>query len=562
MFLNNLFSSSSERKTKPVVLVVCDGWGVAPDSDGNAIVKAKPKFFNEVMMSKFPNSILIASGESVGLPANVVGTSEVGHLTIGVGRVIDESLVRINRSIDDNKLSQNEAFIKASSHALSTGGKLHLIGMVSSGSVHSSIKHLYSLIDFAVSQHIPKIVLHLFTDGRDAPPTNGKSVLEALRERIAPYPSVTIGSISGRYFGMDRDARWERTQKVYEVLLGIEQQPLLIKNVIDYVSECYKNGQTDEFIPPARVEGDVVVNDNDSIIFFNFRADRARQLVMPFALRDFESINSIEWGFDIDQGNTNARKSSGPTFQRKKIVNNACVVTMTEYQSILTVSAVAFPPENITSSITEVFSKMGLRQLHLAESEKERMVSFYFDGLKNKLVENEDLKIVASPKVATYDLRPQMSASKIVGELRKALNKDIYSFVVINFANADMVAHTGNLKATISAIKTLDNALKDVWDVVRKFGGTMLMTADHGNAEELISYRARSYYFTSDSGEVNTEHSNNPVPFVIMKEEYFGNEKVKLDNGMLSDVAPTILSLMGIQVPEQMTGKNLLRLLN
>ncbi len=562
MFLDNLLSFSSEKKIKPVVLVVCDGWGVAPDSEGNAIVKAKPRFFNEVMMSKFPNSILIASGESVGLPANVVGTSEVGHLTIGVGRVIDESLVRINRSIDDNKLSQNEAFVKASAHALSTGGKLHLIGMVSSGSVHSSIKHLYALIDFAVSQHIPKVVLHLFTDGRDAPPTNGKSVLEAVRERIAPYPSVVIGSISGRYFGMDRDARWERTQKVYEVLLGVETPSTIIKNVVDYISECYKTGQTDEFITPVRAEGDVTISDNDSIIFFNFRADRARQLVMPFVLRDFESINSIEWGFDIDQGNTNARKSSGPTFQRKKILNNICVVTMTEYQSILTVSAVAFPPENISHSLTEVFSSLGYHQLHLAESEKERMVSFYFDGLKNKLVEKEDLKIVASPKVATYDLRPEMSAKKIVSELKRALGKDLYSFVIINFANADMVAHTGNLKATISAIKTLDNALKDVWEVVRKSGGTMLMTADHGNAEELISYRARSYYFTSDSGEVNTEHSNNPVPFVIMKEEFFDNPKVKLDNGMLSDVAPTVLSLMGIKVPEQMTGKNLLKIIN
>lgn len=557
--LEKIFKSDSKNTLKPLVLVICDGWGVAPISDGNAIEKARPSFYKNTMLSRFPNSLLIASGESVGLPANIVGTSEVGHLTIGVGRVIDESLVRINRAIVEKKLYQNMAINEAMSRSVSKGSKLHILGLLSSGSVHSSVNHLYALIDMALSMRVKNVVLHLFTDGRDAPPNDGKQVFMALREKIAQLSTVKLGSISGRYWAMDRDARWERIQRVYDTLTGGDPGVKTLDNLYEHIPQSYQNGQTDEFIEPARSnDPSVVVSDGDSLLFFNFRADRARELVMPFVVPNFESLNSIEWGFDIDQGNTKARISKGPTFTRKVILKDIYVTTMTQYQKQLPVDSVAFPPPTITSTMADCFAQSNLAQLHLAESEKERMVSYYFNGLRADRLPLEELRVVASPKVSTYDKKPGMSALKIASEFKKELNKNKYSFFIINFANPDMVAHTGNLEATIKAIKVTDKALSIIWNEVRKVDGIMAMTADHGNAEELVTFRVRSYYFTSEGGVTNTEHSNNPVPFVIMKNEFMDNKSYILLNGALSDVAPTLLSLLGMQVPKEMTGKNLL----
>ncbi len=551
--------NTPERKARLTVLVVLDGWGIAPPSQGNAIALAKTPNMNSFIAS-FPNTQLIASGESVGLPANVVGNSEVGHLTIGVGRVIDESLVRINRSIETGDFFSNDAFLKAVDHVRKNNSTLHIAGMVSSGNVHSSLKHLLALVDFCTRQKLPDVALHLFTDGRDAAPMDGLNVVTALEKTLTGSPNIHIATISGRYYAMDRDARWERTEAVYNAMtLGSEA---VFPSASTAISSYYSQAITDEFIPPTSIAQDKsslkLVNDHDSIIFFNFRVDRARQFAMSFILPDFEHLKGYEWGFDLDQGNTRKKVSSGSTFKRKKLISDLFSVTMTEYQSQLPASAIAYPHTTVEKSLAQVLSENNYTQLHLAESEKERMVTYYFDGLRTSRFTGEDVLIIQSPRVATYDKKPEMSVRQIAKEAVNVISRGKYDFIVMNMANPDMVAHTGNLQATIKGVEEVDAALGQVQKAVLEANGSMLITADHGNAEELITYNQSGFYFTSDSGSMNTEHSNNPVPFIVMNRELFQRGLV-MTKGNLSDVAPTILSLMGLGVPKEMTGANLLQ---
>jgi len=542
-----------------MVLVVIDGWGIAPPSGGNAISQAKTPNMT-MFLSKYPNTSLIASGESVGLPANVVGNSEVGHLTLGVGRVIDESLVRINRSIENGDFFENDALLKAAQHVRETGGTFHIGGMVSSGNVHSSIKHLYALIDFAKRQKLPQVRLHLFTDGRDAAPMDGINVIKQIEEAISAVPSIKIASIAGRYYAMDRDARWERTKQVYDAMtLGKGPQ---FASASAAMTSYYAQAITDEFVTPSIITSEgsppSIVKDNDSIILFNYRIDRPRQISMSFVLPDFEYLKGYEWGFDLDQGNTKSKTSKGPTFKREKIVQNLFFVSMTEYQRQLPVSAVAFPNHIVNDSLSEVLSKLSYSQLHLAESEKERMVTYYFDGLRTERFTGEEVTIVRSPRVPTYDKKPEMAVREITAKFKSAILSDAYDFIVLNIANPDMVAHTGNLKATVQAVEEVDKAIGIMHDLVMSKDGTMCITADHGNAEELLTYNQSGFFFTSETGSMNTEHSNNPVPFVIMNKAFVGaGQSVEMQKGALSDVAPTILALMKVPVPESMTGKNL-----
>lgn len=557
-----LFTFLKPKKTKknPVVLLILDGYGVAPSSLGNAISQAGTPVM-DALRAQYPSGKLIASGESVGLPANEDGNSEVGHLTIGAGRVINQSLVRIDKSIEDGNFYSNKAFTGAYEHVISNKSNMHIMGLISSGSVHSSASHLYALLEFCKRKKLSNVYLHLFTDGRDAPVKDGKKVIGELVDWIERNNTGIISTISGRYWAMDRDRRWDRTQSVYDLLvLGKGERA---ESVQEAIERSYNRNETDEFIKPTLIaqKGSEVVNinSNDAVIFFNFRIDRPRQLAMPFVLDNFENPKGFKFGYTPHDGGKTKRnkKDVGKTFRREKKLTNLFFVTMTEYQKELPVSAIAFPPPKITNTLSEVLSKNGKLQFHLAESEKERMVTFYFDGLREESVEGQDVEIVASPKVATYDRKPKMATPKLVKKLRKALKKRKYDFCVLNFANPDMVGHSGNMQATIKAIRIVDKALLEVSKMVLAVNGTLVVTADHGNAEELLTYPGTNFYYTTSKGSLNTEHSNNPVPIIIVSNSLKGNTK-KITGGSLADVATTILSIMGISAPTEMTGRDLL----
>jgi len=557
-------------KIKPIVLLVLDGYGIAPPSQGNAIHLAKTPNMDKYIKT-YPNSELIASGESVGLPANEAGNSEVGHLLMGVGRVIYQSLPRINMAIEDGSFYDNKAFLAALDHVRNHNSKLHIMGLASTGAVHSSIDHLWALLEFCRRNKLQKVYLHLFTDGRDAPPSDGAKVIEEIQERLDELGLGHIATISGRYFAMDRDGRWDRIKKAYDaIVLGKGVQA---SSAVDAVKQAYQNGQTDEFIEPTVIVQDSMttrlgphaakiagtVDDNDSVVFFNFRIDRPRQLSMAFCLQNFENLKVVDFGYVPDETRLDKKKKkekAGPTFKREKWPKNIFFTTMTEYQKNLPVSAVCYPPFMLDNSLPEVLSKSGLKHVHLAESEKERMVTFYFNGMKDVKYEGEEDVIIPSPSVGTYDKKPEMSVYKITKKFRKLLSKDRYHFFIINFANPDMVAHSGNMQATIKAVEHVDKAVSELVDAVLSKDGTVIITADHGNAEDLLTFPSTSYFITSSEGQINTEHSNNPVPVIVIDRKFQGNP-MKLPKGTLADLAPTILTMMGVPVPKEMTGKNL-----
>jgi 2,3-bisphosphoglycerate-independent phosphoglycerate mutase len=545
---------------KPTVLIVLDGFGIAPASDGNAITKAKTPNL-DMFYSTYPHTELIASGESVGLPANEEGNSEVGHLILGSGKVILQSLKRIGKSIEDETFYDKPAFLSAINHVTKYNSALHLMGLVSTGKVHSDIEHFYALLEFCRRKDIKKVYFHLFTDGRDAPPKEGVNIIREIDKRTKELKIGKIATISGRYYAMDRDMRWKRTQKAYEAIVsGVGPTS---PSPIDAVKSAYEAGKTDEFIEPTVIVEDgkpvATVDNDDAVIFFNFRVDRPRQLTMAFVMEGFEKIKEFEVEAGPDHDKKERTTVRGPTFKRKKWPKNLFFVTMTQYQKMIRVSAIAFPPIKAQVSLPKVLSDRGLRQLHLTESEKERMVTIYFDGLHEKRLAGEDVLIVPSPKVATYDKKPEMSVYKIVAELKKALEKNVYNFIVMNFANPDMVAHSGNIKATIKAIEHVDKALGEAAEQILAYGGALFVTADHGNAEELLTFPSKNYFFTTHEGKVNTDHSNNPVPLLVISNNFQG-KPLKLPRGTLADVAPTILTYMGMEVPDEMTGKDLLKL--
>lgn len=549
MIFNFFGNKSANTGIKPVVLLVLDGWGVAPVSYGNPIEQSKTPVIKE-LKATYPNGILIASGESVGLPANEVGNTEVGHLTMGAGRVILQDLKRINNSIFNQEFYQNAAFLSAVKHVEAHKSNLHIIGLIGQGNVHSSEEHLLALLQFCKNQSLHNVVLHLFTDGRDSPPKDAIKHINLIEQRMADLGVGKIGSISGRYYAMDRDLRWERTQKAYESI--VEGKGLKANSAAEAITAAYGRNETDEFIQPTVImDADKMnlVADNDAVIFYNFRIDRPRQLTLAFILKDMQGIGTNEI-----LSKEFAQKS---TFQRNKLLNNLFFVTMTEYQKTIPVSAIAFPPETVSNPLAKVLSDRNMSQMHLAESEKERFVTYYFNGLKEGRYPNEEVIIVSSPKVPTYDKKPEMSVYKLVSEFEKAIGKGKYNFFVMNFANPDMVAHTGNIKATKKALEYTDKAIAKVVKAVLRANGTLIITADHGNAEELITFPTQSFFFTTSQGSVNTDHSNNPVPVIVVKNEYKG-KNFQIPQGSLSDISPTILAMMNIEKPVEMTGKNLL----
>jgi len=544
---------------KPVVLLVLDGYGIAPASQGNAITQAKKPNIDSFASSYFRGE-LIASGESVGLPANEVGNTEVGHLSLGAGRTIFQDLVRINKSIKDESFYDNRALLQALDHVKKNNSKFHVIGLVGSGNVHSSVDHFWAIMEFCKKQNLTNVYLHLITDGRDSPPNEGIEVVQKIEERLKTMKIGTIATVGGRYFAMDRDKRWERIQKEYEALvLG---KGTSVSSAVEALKRSYAAKKSDEFVEPAVIktpEGKPVatIDDNDAVIFFNFRIDRPRELTMAFVLGNFESLTSFNFGDDPEQGGRREGQIEfGTTFKREKRPKNLFFVTMTEYIKNLPVSAIAFPKEIVPDGLGEVLARNGLKQMRLAESEKERFITYYFDGMKEERFNGEDVQIVPSPKVATYDKKPEMSVFGVVEEFKKALSRGVYHFFVINFANPDMVAHTGDIGATVKAIEFVDRAVSEVVRDTLVAGGTILITADHGNAEELLTFPTTTFFVTTSKGTVNTDHSNNPVPLYIIGDRFKGPRE--LPKGTLNDVAPTILGMMGVEKPAVMTGKNLL----
>lgn len=547
---------------RPVVLISMDGWGIAPPSHGNALTAAKlPNW--ESILKEYPNTSLIASGESVGLPANEVGNSEVGHLTMGVGRVIFESLLRINRSIADETFFRNPALTMAVDHVMAKNSTLHLMGLVGSGNVHSSVEHLYALLKLCKRLNVTKVVLHLFTDGRDAPPHDGVNVVSNIEYALKEAGIGKIASVAGRYYALDRDNRWERTQQAYEAITsGIGPRAT---SAVSAISDSYKAGKTDEFVEPTVIVKDgeepASVNDNDAVIFFNFRVDRPRQLTKAFVIPKPEFESGAFLRKEVGGSLGLKGQAPPPTFERKKVIKDLFFVTMTEYQEGVPVSAVGFPTESIDHPIGQIISENKMLQMHMAESEKERMVTYYIDGLRGVPFEGEDVKIIPSPKVGTYDHKPEMSLHALVREFLWALSQNKYHFFVLNFANPDMVAHSGKLQATIKAVEHVDWALGAMKKAVLTLDGAIFITADHGNAEELLTFDPSGFYYTTHDGSMNTEHSNNPVPFVMIENSYKGKTSA-LATGTLADVAPTILGYMKIPVPAIMTGRNLLKVEN
>lgn len=512
----------TRNKQKPVILIILDGWGLAPPGPGNAVFQAKTPNMDKFWAS-YPRAQLKTSGPAVGLPEGEMGSSESGHLTIGSGRIIYQDYSRISLSISSGSFFKNKAFLAACQKAKGNSSQLHLIGLLSSGSIHADKDHLYGLLYLAKGQNLKpeQVKLHIFTDGRDSHQKSAGSLLTELKRVLKQVGLGQIASLSGRYFAMDRDRHWERTLEAYNTLVSGTGNKA--NSAEEAINNYYQEDITDEFIPPTTLSNDKI-NDGDAIIFFNFRTDRARQLTRAFVEPNFYG------------------------FQRKKTLQNIFFVTMTEFEKGLPVSAVAFPPRKVDNALPRVISEENLRQLHIAETEKYAFVTYYFNGLIEKEVIAEDRILIPSPRVSTYDLKPEMSAYEITQKLEEKIEQRLYDFILVNYANPDMVGHTGILKAGIKACEVTDECVGKVVQIAFANDGICLITADHGNVEEMIDPK---------TGEVSTKHSLNPVPFIVVGKTWQGKQTTKPAGG-LADIAPTVLKILEIPKPEVMMGDALI----
>jgi len=545
-----------EGSSKLVLLVVLDGWGISAPGPGNPISQANLPNMKK-FMSAYPHTQLQASGDAVGLPPGEVGNTETGHLNLGAGRIVYQDLQRINMSIADGVFYENPVLIGAIDHARTNSSNLHLMGLIGAGGVHSNIEHLFALIELAHKHQFDRVFLHLFTDGRDSPPTAAKTYISRVREAMSRHGAGQIASISGRYWAMDRDMRWDRTAKAYWALTKGEGH--LFKTPEEAIDASYAEGKTDEFIEPSLMTDAAgkplsLIKANDSIIFFNFRIDRPRQLTRAFLFSDFSKAN-LPVGFDpylVKYQKTHLTVQTPVTepFDRGPRLENLYFATMTQYEKAIVEAGakVAFPPESVKLPLGAVIADAGLNQLRVSESEKERFVTFYFNGQQEAAFDGEERLIIPSPKVTTYDLKPEMSAREITENvLAKLKVQSRYQFVLVNFANPDMVGHTGNIGAAVKACEVVDECLGKLNDFIMAYGGCMLITADHGNVEEMID---------ATTGAIETEHSGNPVPFIVVSQKAMGNP-ITLTSGILADIAPTVLGLLGVSTPSIMTGRDL-----
>jgi 2,3-bisphosphoglycerate-independent phosphoglycerate mutase len=534
-----------------VVLLVLDGWGIGPNNPGNAIARANTPNMDSYW-TNFPHAQIGASGEAVGLPRGEDGNTLTGHLNIGAGSIIYQDLPRINMAIADGSFARTPAFQRAFQHVQQQGSTLHLMGLIGAGGVHSNIEHLYALLEACKQANLQQVMIHGFTDGRDSPPTSGIEYVQHVIDRTQELGVGQLASLTGRYYAMDRDKRWERIEKTYDALTlgtGIHTQ-----DPVAALQAQYDAGTTDEFVEPINVvnpDGSPrVIGDNDAVIFFNYRIDRPRELTKAFVERDFEAGTKHEWDpYSIKYDGSHLQEEeeeSAQTFQRQRVLQNLYFVTMTRYEEGLPVD-VAFPPQNIKDPLGKVLSDHGLRQLRMAETEKQKFVTYYMNGQSEQMFPGEKRVIYPSKGAKSYDDVPEMSAYEITAGMIDLLEADEADVVICNLANADMVGHTGNLEATIQACEILDDCISQIVNTVYARDGIVMITADHGNAEELINNR---------TGERDTEHSIYPVPLMIISPQ-FENNPVTLPSGILADVAPTMLKLMGIEKPRSMSGRAL-----
>lgn len=506
---------------KLTALIILDGWGIGPDYFGNAIKRARTPNY-DLLIRKYPNTTLSASGYDVGLPKGQMGNSEVGHLNLGAGRIVYQDFTRITKSIEDNEFQNNQAINNAINHAILNNTTLHLMGLLSDGGVHSHNTHLYSLIKLAKDKGVEDLQIHCFTDGRDVLPASAINYIKELQKKIKEIGIGHIASIMGRFYAMDRNNRWERVEETYNALVNGKAE--IYDNPVDAIRNSYSDNVTDEFIKPIMLKDEIgelgTIKNNDAVIFYNFRPDRARELTRAFVDDDFKH------------------------FYREKL--NLKFVCMTQYDKTIKDVEVAFHTHLIKNTLGEYLSDNGLKQLRAAETEKYAHVTYFFNGEMEEPFKHEVRILIPSPPVATYDLKPEMSACELKSMVLEEMEKEIYNVMIINFANPDMVGHTGDIDAAIKAVEAVDKCLGELINYIIRIGGIALVTADHGNCEQMTNETTNDKF---------TAHTTNKVPFIVV-----GNrKKTKLREGILADVAPTMLELMGMEQPVEMTGQSLIQ---
>ncbi len=506
------------EKQQPVVLMILDGWGISEQTEGNAIAQSSTPNMDK-LLSTYSHSKLLCSGEAVGLPDGQQGNSEVGHLNLGAGRVVYQELTRINKAVREHTLQENAAFQQVMDACIAQQKPLHLMGLVSPGGVHSHSDHLYGLLELARDKQLPEVYVHCFLDGRDVGPSTGLGFVQELEEKLTELGVGKIATVAGRYYAMDRDNRWERVEKAYLAMTqGIGE---VAETAAKAVEQSYAKGETDEFVLPTVVQHDgkptAVISAGDGVIFFNFRGDRAREITKAFVNKEFDGFSRNYLGVNY--------------------------VAMTQYEEGLDVT-VAFPPQDLQNTLGEVLAANNIKQFRVAETEKYAHVTFFFNGGVEDPNLLEDRLLVPSPKVATYDLQPEMSAIAVKDNLVQTIQNGAYPFMLVNFANTDMVGHTGIQDAAQKAVMTVDACVGEVAEAVLAVGGVLLITADHGNAEQMVD---------PVKGTPHTAHTANPVPFIVVSDETYA-----AIDGSLQDVAPTVLKLLGIEKPADMTGNSLI----
>jgi 2,3-bisphosphoglycerate-independent phosphoglycerate mutase len=509
---------------KPTALIILDGWGHRDPAEDNAISNANTPFWDKAWRER-PKALINTSGMFVGLPQGQMGNSEVGHMNLGAGRVVYQSLTRVDKDVEDGTFGKNPVICAAIDKASSAGRAVHLMGLLSPGGVHSHEDHILAAAEVAATRGAKEVYIHAFLDGRDMPPRSARPSLEKAAAKLKSLGVGRVASIVGRYFAMDRDNRWERVEEAYN-LVTLGESEFAAADPLSALDQAYERGENDEFVKATRIhtagEPDGLINDGDTVLFMNFRADRAREMTRAFVEQDFAG------------------------FSRRKHPQLADFVMLTEYAADIDTGC-AYPPEQLANGLGEYVSKLGKRQLRIAETEKYAHVTFFFNGGMETPFEGEDRILVPSPRVATYDLQPEMSAPEVTDKLVEAIRSGKYDLVVCNYANGDMVGHTGDLQAAIKAAECIDQCLARVAGALEEVGGEALVTADHGNCEQMTD---------PNSGQVHTAHTTGPVPLI-----YLGDRKVTLkQDGSLSDVAPSLLTLMGLEQPAEMTGHSLVNL--